>query len=94
MYTSLGQLHYLSALKFVDCVIGNSSSGLIEVPSFKTATINMGDRQRGEFWNGVIPCGSDTQDIKAFEKSISKNFKDNILSVTKNPYGKGNSQKL
>ena len=95
-FTSLGQLRYLSALKFVDCVIGNSSSGLIEVPSFKTATINIGDRQRGRiFGDSVIPCGSDTQDIKkAIEKSISKNFKDNILSVTKNPYGKGNSSEI
>lgn len=47
VFQSLGQLRYLSALKFVDVVIGNSSSGLIEVPSFKKATINIGDRQKG-----------------------------------------------
>ena len=46
-FTSLGQLRYLSALKHVDVIIGNSSSGLIEAPSFKTATINIGERQKG-----------------------------------------------
>ena len=92
-FTSLGQLRYLSALQYVDCVIGNSSSGLIEVPSFKTATINIGDRQRGRiFGDSVIYCDSNTEDIKkAIKKSISIDFKENILSVAKNPYGKGNS---
>lgn len=92
-FTSLGQLRYLSALKYVDCVIGNSSSGLIEVPSFRTATINIGDRQRGRiFGDSVISCGSNTEDIeKAIKKSISSNFKENVLSVAKNPYGEGNS---
>jgi GDP/UDP-N,N'-diacetylbacillosamine 2-epimerase (hydrolysing) len=92
-FTSLGQLRYLSALKYVDCVIGNSSSGLIEVPSFKTATINIGDRQRGRiFGDSVIYCDSNTEDIKkAIKKSIAIDFKENILSVAKNPYGKGNS---
>ena len=46
-FTSLGQLRYLSCIKHVDGVIGNSSSGIIEVPSFKKGTINIGDRQRG-----------------------------------------------
>ena len=92
-FTSLGQLRYLSALKHVDCVIGNSSSGLIEVPSFKTATVNIGDRQRGRiFGDSVTSCDSTTEDIKnAIKKSISINFKENVLSVAKNPYGEGNS---
>src|SRR3989338_4133875 len=46
-FTSLGQLRYLSALQNVDAVVGNSSSGLIEAPSFKIGTINIGDRQKG-----------------------------------------------
>ena len=46
-YKSLGQINYLSCLKYVDGVVGNSSSGLIEAPSFKKGTINIGDRQRG-----------------------------------------------
>ncbi|MAW84568.1 MAG: UDP-N-acetylglucosamine 2-epimerase (hydrolyzing) [Crocinitomicaceae bacterium] len=92
-FTSLGQLRYLSALKYVDCVIGNSSSGLIEVPSFKTATVNIGDRQRGRiFGDSVISCSSNTEDIeKAIKKSISSDFKECVLSGAKNPYGKGNS---
>ena len=48
-YTSLGQLRYLSCIAQVDGVVGNSSSGLAEVPSFKKGTINIGDRQRGRF---------------------------------------------
>tara|TARA_B100000963_G_scaffold266236_1_gene234418 strand:+ start:6733 stop:7893 length:1161 start_codon:yes stop_codon:yes gene_type:complete len=92
-FTSLGQLRYLSALKHVDCVIGNSSSGLIEVPSFKTATVNIGDRQRGRiFGDSVTACDPTTEDIEnAIKKSISINFKENVLSVAKNPYGEGNS---
>ena len=46
-FTSLGQLRYLSCLKYVDVVVGNSSSGLLEVPSFKIPTVNIGDRQKG-----------------------------------------------
>ncbi|CAM1341398.1 UDP-N-acetylglucosamine 2-epimerase [Tenacibaculum amylolyticum] len=92
-FTSLGQLRYLSALKYVDCVIGNSSSGLIEVPSFNTATVNIGDRQRGRIiGDSVISCLSSTEDIeKAIRKSISKEFKNNVLSIANNPYGTGNS---
>ena len=95
-FTSLGQLRYLSALKYVDCVIGNSSSGLIEVPSFKTATINIGDRQRGRiFGDSVISCGSNSEDIeKAIKKSIAIDFKENVLSVARNPYGEGNSSDI
>ena len=47
VFTSMGQLKYLSAMQFVDAVVGNSSSGIIEAPSFKTGTINIGDRQKG-----------------------------------------------
>lgn len=46
-FASLGQLRYLSALKYVDAVVGNSSSGIVEAPSFKIATINIGNRQTG-----------------------------------------------
>lgn len=92
-FTSLGQLRYLSALKHVDCVIGNSSSGLIEAPSFKIATVNIGDRQRGRILgNSVISCNSKKEDIeKAIKKSISNSFKKNVLSKVKNPYGEGDS---
>ena len=57
-YTSLGQKKYLSVLQFCDAVVGNSSSGIIEVPSFKIPTVNIGDRQRGRVRaESVIDCG-------------------------------------
>lgn len=95
-FTSLGQLRYLSALKYVDCVIGNSSSGLIEVPSFQTATVNIGDRQRGRIMGeSVINCDSNFNEIKkAISKAISIDFKNKVLLKSKNPYGSGNSSDL
>lgn len=65
-FKSLGQLRYLSALQFMDVVIGNSSSGLLEVPFFKIPTINIGDRQKGRVSNqSVITAGNDLESIKA-----------------------------
>lgn len=95
-FSSLGQLRYLSALHYVDCVIGNSSSGLIEVPSFKIATVNIGDRQRGRIMGAsVIQCSPEHNEIiKAIKKAISKNFKNSVLLNSINPYGKGNSSDL
>jgi len=56
-FKSMGQINYLSALQFVDAVVGNSSSGLIEAPSFKIGTINIGDRQKGRIKaKSVIDC--------------------------------------
>ena len=92
-FTSLGQLRYLSALKHVDCVIGNSSSGLIEVPHFKIATVNIGDRQRGRIMGeSVIQCEPNSDEIKkAISKAISADFKNRTLYNSINPYGTGNS---
>ena len=74
-FTSLGQLRYLSALQYVDAMVGNSSSGLAEAPSFKIATINIGDRQKGRIMaTSVISCKNDKKTIiKSFEKIYSKN---------------------
>ena len=56
-FVSLGLKRYLSALQYVDAVVGNSSSGLSEAPSFKIGTINIGDRQRGRMKaESVIDC--------------------------------------
>ena len=95
-FTSLGQLRYLSALKYVDCVVGNSSSGIIEVPSFKTPTVNIGDRQRGRIMGEtVIHCEPHFNEIKkAISKAISIDFKNRVLSKSINPYGRGNSSDL
>ena len=89
-FASLGQVRYLSLLKYVDGVIGNSSSGLLEVPTFKIGTINIGDRQKGRLKAiSVIDCKSNYQSIiKAINKLFSKNFKKK-LKKTKNPYGQG-----
>ncbi|MBF0473781.1 MAG: UDP-N-acetylglucosamine 2-epimerase, partial [Nitrospirae bacterium] len=59
-FISLGQLRYLSAIKHVDVVIGNSSSGIIEVPYFKKPTVNIGNRQKGRLSAlSVINCNDD-----------------------------------
>lgn len=95
-YTSLGQRKYLSALQYVDAVLGNSSSGLIEVPSFHIPTINIGDRQRGRVCaRSVIHCSNAVQEIeRALQKALSEKFRRN-LAMMQNPYEKeGTSDKI
>lgn len=93
-FNSLGQLRYLSALQYVDAMVGNSSSGLLEAPSFKIGTINIGDRQKGRIKaDSVIDCSTNKIDIeKAFEKLYSKEFQNSLLNV-QNPYGDGCASK-
>ena len=93
-FTSLGQLRYLSALQYVDAVVGNSSSGLAEAPSFKIGTINIGDRQKGRIKaSSVIDCEPNKDSIlKAFAKLYSKEFQE-TLKTTINPYGDGCASK-
>lgn len=92
LFKSLGQLRYLSCLQFIDAVIGNSSSGLTEVPTFKKGTINIGDRQRGRLEAAsVINCQPNKAEIKdALNKLYSSNFQAQ-LSMVVNPYGEGGS---
>ena len=94
VFTSLGQLRYLSALQFVDAVVGNSSSGLLEAPSFKIGTINIGDRQKGRIKaDSVIDCSANKTDIeKAFERLYSKEFQNSLQNV-ENQYGNGCASK-
>ena len=89
-FTSLGQLRYLSALQYVDAMVGNSSSGLIETPSFQKGTINIGDRQKGRIKaDSIIDCEPNIEEIKkAFQKLYSKEFQ-SILQSVQNPYGDG-----
>lgn len=89
-YTSLGQLRYLSAIHHVDAVVGNSSSGLAEVPSFKKCTINIGDRQRGRLKaSSVIDCLPQRDEIlTALSLGLSPAFQA-VLCNTNNPYGDG-----
>jgi GDP/UDP-N,N'-diacetylbacillosamine 2-epimerase (hydrolysing) len=93
-FSSLGQLRYLSALQYIDAVVGNSSSGLIECPSFKIGTINIGDRQRGRIKaKSVIDCAPRKKDIKrSFEIIYSKPFQ-KLLKTVYNPYDNGLSSK-
>jgi len=93
-FTSLGQLRYLSALQYVDAMVGNSSSGLIEAPSFNIGTINIGDRQKGRIKSdSVLDCTTSKKDISnTFNNLYSKEFK-NILNSSSNPYGDGCASK-
>lgn len=90
VYTSLGQLRYLSCVAQVDGVVGNSSSGLAEVPSFKKGTINIGDRQRGRLMaDSVINCAPDRASISAGLQTLySADFQAGLANV-RNPYGDG-----
>jgi len=89
-FVSLGQQRYLSCMRWVDAVVGNSSSGLAEAPSFRKATINIGDRQRGRLKaTSVIDCEASREAIRIALKQIySAEFQEQLQTV-KNPYGEG-----
>ncbi len=90
LFTNMGQLFYLSTMKHADAVIGNSSSGIIEAPSLKTPTINIGNRQKGRIKaESIIDCKPEYKDIKkALEIIKSKKFKEKIKKI-KSPFGDG-----
>ena len=93
-YFSLGQLRYLSTLKYSEMMIGNSSSGIIEMPFFKKPTINIGDRQKGRiFSESIIQCEPNKEEIvDAVKKGLDKRFIKNIASE-KDIYGNGKAAK-
>lgn len=88
-FTSLGQVRYLSALQFCRAVVGNSSSGIVEVPSFYIPTVNIGNRQKGRIAaESVIHCGYDIEEIDvAIRQALSNEFIQKI-SKCQNPYEK------
>jgi len=89
-YTSLGQLRYLSCLAQVDGVVGNSSSGLLEVPSFRKGTVNIGDRQRGRLQaESVINCEPNRESISAALLHLYSDQFQKSLQHIKNPFGEG-----
>lgn len=92
VFESLGAVRYLSALKYAEMAIGNSSSGLIEVPSFKIPTVNIGDRQKGRLKAlSVLDCLPDELSIsKAIACAGSEAFRQKCKMV-KNPYGDGDT---
>jgi len=89
-YSNLGQLCYLSCVAQVDGVVGNSSSGLLEAPSLKKGTVNIGNRQQGRLKaSSVIDCQPTSVSIlQALERLYSDEFRQ-ILESTQNPYGEG-----
>ncbi len=91
-FTSMGSLNYLSTLQYVDGVVGNSSSGLAEAPTFKIGTINIGDRQKGRLKaESIIDCEPTKKSIKlAIDKLYGHKFQKDIHSV-QNPYGDGDA---
>ena len=93
-FKSLGQKMYFSVMKNCNLVLGNSSSGIIEAPSLKVPSIDIGDRQKGRTRSKtVITCKAEKKDIlKAMRKGLSKNFIKASLS-NKNPYEKNNTSK-
>jgi UDP-N-acetylglucosamine 2-epimerase (non-hydrolysing)/GDP/UDP-N,N'-diacetylbacillosamine 2-epimerase (hydrolysing) len=85
---SLGQQRYLSAMKYIDAVVGNSSSGIYEASSFKIPTVNIGDRQKGrQQAASVMDCPSQASRI---HQTILEAFKKDCSKVV-NPYGDGRS---
>jgi len=91
-FTSMGRVNYLSTLQFVDGVIGNSSSGLAEAPTFKIGTVNIGDRQKGRLKaDSVIDCEPTKESIEhAINRLYSEDFQKS-LAMVENPYGKGDA---
>jgi len=94
LFESLGNLRYLSALKYSEMMIGNSSSGILEMPYFNKPTINIGDRQKGRiFSKSIIQCEPKRQNIiKSIGDGLSQDFKQNCYNVEK-IYGDGNTAK-
>ena len=91
-HESLGQRNYLSLLQYVDAVVGNSSSGILEAPSFRVATINVGTRQDGRIQaDSVINCPPEPEAIaSAFTQVFSSEFQQQLATVS-NPYDQGNA---
>lgn len=94
MIPSMGSRRYLSMLRIVDCMVGNSSSGLTEAPSFKIGSINIGDRQQGRLKaKSIIDCDPNRNSIRSgIEKVYTKRFQQ-ILKSVDNPYGVGGASK-
>lgn len=91
-FTSLGKVRYLSALRYVSAVVGNSSSGIIEVPTFGIPTLNIGNRQKGRIAaKSVINCGTSREEIaKGLQIILSETIKE-MAKKQNNPYEKENT---
>ncbi len=89
-FSSLGQRRYLGLLRIADVMAGNSSSGIIEGPSFKLPVVNIGDRQKGRIRGAnVIDCGIEENEIRqALDQALQKEFRESLRDLI-NPYGNG-----
>jgi GDP/UDP-N,N'-diacetylbacillosamine 2-epimerase (hydrolysing) len=94
VYTSLGQVRYLSCMRYVDGVVGNSSSGLAEAPSMGVGTVNIGDRQKGRLSAAsIIHCAPTLDSIRAALTQLYEPSFRSSLAATINPYGSGGASK-
>ena len=94
VYKSLGSLAYLSCLKFVNVILGNSSSGLLEAPTLKVPTISIGNRQKGRLKaKSVIDCQPKQKKIYSNLIKILNEKRKNASNKFKNPYGEGGASK-
>lgn len=93
--SSLGRYRYYSAISHCSAVIGNSSSGLVEVPTFKKPTLNIGNRQKGRAQgNTIVNCATDTESIAGgLSKVLSPEFAEYVSKEGVNPYSKENTLK-
>lgn len=89
---SLGQVRYLSAVKHATAVVGNSSSGIIEVPAFDVPTVDIGARQKGRLAaKSVLHCEANHADIeRAMLSAVARDYKEPTEAID-NPYGQGNT---
>ena len=89
-FTSLGQRRYLGLLSVADVMVGNSSSGIIEAPSFQLPVVNIGDRQQGRVRAAnVIDCGVEQHEIAiALDQALSREFRESLKDLI-NPCGTG-----
>lgn len=93
-YASLGQVKYLSAMKYAKAVVGNSSSGIIEAPSFKIPVVNIGDRQKGRVRSvNIIDCYNDKDSIvKALHSALQPDFRESLKKMI-SPFEKADTAK-
>ena len=91
-YFSLGMLRYLSVLKYAKCVVGNSSSGIIEAPALHVPTVNIGDRQRGRLKaDSIIDCQPICEEIVCAIQAILSGKCSEMVNWNRNPYGNGDT---
>ena len=93
IYANLKRQDYLGLLKNCECIVGNSSSGLLEAPTFKVPAVNIGRRQDMRFRGiNVIDVEFDEDKItQAINRALSKEFKEYLKKECENPYGDGKS---